>query len=228
METPEAAELAARQKEIDAALAPHGLVSRGWLSLESGEADGFRSALLVGQGGASIWPHLSAWMNARPEEVEHPVDEWTRETVDAIAARFAASAAYPFQQPYLPFQRWAQRAEGLRASPLGILMHPRYGLWHAYRAALLFQAEVSIQAPEPPIHLCDLCDGKPCLSACPAVAWTTAGLAVDACRGHLRGTSSDACMNGGCLARNACPHGAYRYPAAVQSHHQRHFLGRLS
>ena len=63
------------------------------------------------------------------------------------------------------------RAEGLKASPLGILMHPEYGLWHAYRGALLFDealaAEDLNQEPENPIHLCALCDRKPCLDACP-------------------------------------------------------------
>ena len=72
------------------------------------------------------------------------------------------------------------RAEGLKPSPLGILMHPEYGLWHAYRGALLFDVEISIQVPHEPIHLCDLCIGKPCLKSCPVDAYSDAGFAYQA------------------------------------------------
>ena len=57
----------------------------------------------------------------------------------SMASRPTVGAApiYPFGgPPYWPFQRWAQRAEAVFPSPLGILIHPEYGLWHAYRAAL--------------------------------------------------------------------------------------------
>ena len=78
------------------------------------------------------------------------------------------------------------RAEGLRPSPLGILMHPQYGLWHAYRGALLFDVDVSIEAPRAVIHLCDLCDGKPCLKSCPVGAYSQTGFAYQDCLGHVR------------------------------------------
>lgn len=210
---------------IAAALAGHGLIARGWRSLEEGEAEGRRSALLVGQAGASIWPHVLAWERARAAApAAHPVDEWTRVVLEPLAARFGAQAVFPFERPFRPFQRWAKRAEGLRPSPLGLLMHPVYGLWHAYRGALLFAAEIPIQAPDAAIHPCDACIGKPCLSACPSRAWRDGGFDVRACMDHLNGPAGGACMSGGCLARNACPHGAaYRYPAAAQAHHQAFF-----
>ena len=37
------------------------------------------------------------------------------------------------------------RAEGLKPSPIGILMHPQFGLWHAYRGALLFDVEIELR-----------------------------------------------------------------------------------
>lgn len=58
--------------------------------------------------------------------------------VGPVAEALGATAVYPFQPPWQPFQRWAMRAEDVQSSPLGILIHPDYGLWHAYRAALLF------------------------------------------------------------------------------------------
>jgi hypothetical protein len=122
----------------------------------------------------------------------------------------------PKDRPFAPFQEWAIRAEGLKPSPLGILMHSAYGLWHAYRGALLFDRELVFSAPEKPIHHCDLCDGKPCLSACPVGAYSEHGFAYEACLSHVRSSAGKTCRDTGCLARNACPHGAdYRYPPEV-------------
>src|SRR4029077_1421400 len=99
------------------------------------------------------------------------------------------------------------RADGLKASPLALLMHPEFGLWHAYRGALLFDEELPIQPPEKTIHLCDLCDGKPCLNACPAEAFSNAGFAYAGCLAHVRGPDGARCRTAGCIARNACPYG---------------------
>jgi epoxyqueuosine reductase QueG len=145
--------------------------------------------------------------------------------IRAVATEFGARAVSPSDRPYLPFQQWAMRAEGLKPSPLGILMHPEYGLWHAYRGALLFDVEVLIQAPHEVIHLCDLCPGKPCLKSCPVDAYSQAGFAYQACLGHVRGPSGEPCRIGGCLDRNACPYGtAYRYPADEQAFHMAAFM----
>jgi hypothetical protein len=51
---------------------------------------------------------------------------------------------FPFERPYLPFQRRAMRAEACYPSPLGLLIHPDYGLWHGYRGALLFAAAIEL------------------------------------------------------------------------------------
>lgn len=225
--TPQGAGPRGREAEIVAALAAHGLFARGWFSLHEGEVAGFRSALLVGQAGASIWSHVQQWLDGQPDDVAHPVDQWTSVTLSKVAAAFGARAAFPFERPYLPFQRWAARAEGLRPSPLGILMHPVYGLWHAYRGALLFETEGTMPPPAEPVHLCDRCAEKPCLSACPVGAWSQRGFDRAACMQHLHDAAGSRCMSGGCLARNACPEAAdWRYPPSVQAHHQVFFRGR--
>jgi epoxyqueuosine reductase QueG len=114
---------------------------------------------------------------------------------------------FPSDKPYLPFQQWAMRAEGLRPSPLGILIHPKYGLWHAYRGAIVFDEEILIQEPNVQIHPCDLCLGKPCLSACPVGAFLGEEYHVGACRSHLATEAGKDCNNGGCKSRLACPVG---------------------
>ena len=57
--------------------------------------------------------------------------------IEALAGELGAKAFFPSGGlPYWPFQQWARRAEPVHPSPVGILIHPRYGLWHSYRGAL--------------------------------------------------------------------------------------------
>jgi len=105
------------------------------------------------------------------------------------------------------------RAEGLKPSPLGILVHPDYGLWHGYRGAIGFLERIDHPAAERRLHPCDHCPGKPCLTTCPAGAITIDRFDVPACRTYLGGEGESTCMQAGCIARNACPVGAgHRYP----------------
>jgi hypothetical protein len=219
---------------IEAALARNGLIPRGGFNFAGSEMDSVghpaasgapaRAVLLVGQAGAAPWPHFSRWRESQPADLKNPLDTWSREVIDDVAEETGACAVYPSDKPYLPFQQWAMRAEGLKPSPLGILMHPEYGLWHAYRGALLFERELRIELPRKPIHLCDLCDGKPCLKACPVNAYSQEGFAYDNCRSHIRGNRGEACRTRGCLDRNACPFGtAYRYSAVAQAFHMAAF-----
>ncbi|SFO91829.1 Ferredoxin [Mesorhizobium sp. NFR06] len=218
-------------EEIAAALAAFGLILRGGFNFAGDEAAPARpsgalakSVLLVGQAGAAPWPHFQRWLENQPQPIADPLDTWSREMIGAVARQFDARAVSPSDRPYLPFQQWAMRAEGLKPSPLGILMHPTYGLWHAYRGALLFEDEISVPEPHEAIHLCDLCVEKPCLKSCPVDAYSGQGFAHEACLGHVRGPLGAPCRKGGCLDRNACPYGtSYRYPPEVQAFHMAAF-----
>lgn len=184
-----------------------------------------RSVLLVGHAGASPWPYFQAWLATQPPEIENPLDTWSREVIGQVAAEFGGRAVSPSDRPFLPFQQWAMRAEGLRASPLGILIHPVYGLWHAYRGALLFDDPIEIEQPGVTSHPCDECIAKPCLNSCPVEAFTASGFAFQACVGHLRSRQGRPCRDKGCVARNACPVGtAYRYPPEMQAFHISKFI----
>lgn len=218
-------------EEIATRLAASGLILRGGFNFEAGETapsgpsgTPAHSVLLIGQAGPAPWPHFLRWRAARPGELADPLDSWAREVIGAVAGEFGARAVSPSDKPYLPFQQWAMRAEGLRPSPLGILMHPRYGLWHAYRGALLFGGEIEFEPVDPPPHLCDECARKPCLKACPVEAHSQSGFAYRDCLAHVRGPDGGECCDHGCLDRNACPYGtAYRYPADEQAFHMAAF-----
>ena len=220
--------------DLDAALAAHGLSPRGGFSFGAGEiapagpsGAPAKSVLLIGHMGGAMWPHFAAWRKRQTADLADPLDTWSKQVIGGIAAQIGAWAVFPSDPPYMPFQQWAMRAEGLRPSPLGILMHPDAGLWHAYRAALLFDVDILSKAPLQKLsHVCDTCLAKPCLSACPVEAFTDAGFDVATCRSHVRSEAGQRCREAGCMARNACQVGAdHRYPMEQQAFHQRAFLG---
>ena len=198
--------------ELTNLLAAAGLSHRGGFrptaedglpALDSGAAA--TTAILIGDVGGQMWPVFSKSAEAR-DGTSHPLDRWTRRIVDSIAKAVGASPIYPFGgPPYWPFQRWAERAEAVFPSPLGILIHPEYGLWHAYRAALLFAESMELPPRSKARSPCESCTDKPCLSACPVHAFTNPGFDDRACTGHITAAAGRPCMDGGCLARNACP-----------------------
>lgn len=217
---------------LSAALGAYGMIARGGFSFGPTETappgpDGkpARSVVLVGQAGDGPWPHFVRWRAHQPADLADPLDSFARKVIGEVAEAFSARAVSPSDRPFLPFQAWAMRAEGLKPSPLGILMHPRFGLWHAYRGALLFDRECALPVPREVIHLCDLCAGKPCLKACPAGAHSGGGFDHRSCLSHAQGVHGAPCREGGCLDRNACPYGTqYRYRPEAQAFHMAAFL----
>jgi hypothetical protein len=206
-----------RLRQVSDGLAPHGIHLRGVVNFELGEGpllaggDPALSVVLLGNVGGSIWPSFEAWL--KTYEGPHPLDEWSKATVRPVAEQVGAEAFFPSDPPWQPFQQWATKAEGLRTSPLGMLIYPTYGLWHGYRAALAFggRLDASAQVSSRP---CAACVSRPCLSFCPAGAVRAEGFVPGKCRAHLESSMGEAsCIATGCHSRNACPVGAgYRYP----------------
>jgi hypothetical protein len=180
--------------------------------------------VLVGNIGSSLWPVFAQSAEAKDGAL-HPLNRWTRRVLDPIAAEVEAAPLFPFGgPPYLPFQRWAMRSEPVAPSPLGILIHPDYGLWHAYRGALAFAERLTLPPRTKRPRPCDTCADRPCLSACPVGAFTIRGYNVPACVAHIDGPGGGECMDGGCLARRACPVGAeLAYGSAQAAFHMRAF-----
>lgn len=218
--------------DLAAALAPLGMRLRGGFAPtaaddavpEVGPGRPARTLLLVGNAGPAMYARFFAADESTAPA--HPLDTWTRRVIEPIAARFGSAALFPFGgPPWHPFQRWAKRAEGLMASPLGVLIHPEFGPWHAYRAALLFDRAIPLPAMNPAPHPCDECVAKPCLSTCPVGAITPAGYGVEACARHTVGSEGAECRFGGCLARRTCPVGRdYLYPPRAMAFHMAAFL----
>lgn len=213
-------------EQIRAALSPHGIFLRGVVHFHGDGPEltaGGRAAsvVLLGNVGGSIWPAFSTWQAGPGQGVTNPLDTWSVEMIRPVAQSLAGQAWFPSEKPWQPFQQWAMRAEGLKASPLGVLIHPQYGLWHGYRGAIGFAELVGTASVPFDRHPCDDCAEKPCLATCPADAIHPALFDVRACRSHIHAPEGQAgCMAGGCIARNACPVGAeHRYPAGQLQFH---------
>ena len=208
-----------------------GLHLRGVLKLSMEEAEKLQvdtvygiSIALVGNIGSSYWPVFSQsgeFQDGQPD----PLDRWSRRIAEQVAETFSARAIFPFEgPPYYPFQQWAQRAEALSQSPLGLMIHPQYGLWHSYRFGLL----ISRVTDRPPTSInspCVSCELQPCLNTCPVSAFSSEGYDVNSCDSYLKKNADARCHQAGCLARLACPIGeAYRYDSAQHTFHLKAFL----
>ncbi|MBW8301499.1 MAG: hypothetical protein K0M60_18025 [Hydrogenophaga sp.] len=213
------------RRTVEAALAPHGLYPRGVATFPQGEGgplldDGqaARAVLLIGNVGGSMWQAFGDWRAGQSDRGgRDPLDRWSKAVIGDLAAKTGATAYFPSDPPYQPFQRWAMSAEGLGASPLGILIHPEFGPWHGYRGALGFAEDISEPEKAPvsaPLHPCDVCADRPCLAACPVGAITADRFDLAVCRKFLASEPGrESCMGKGCLARAACPVGEnFRYP----------------
>ena len=202
----------AKAETVFGAIRRTGLVPRGAFLLEererAGELADIRAIVLAGMAGREGWSAFAASPEAS-DGLADPLDRWSRRVIEALAGELGAIALFPFGgPPFLPFQQWARRAEPVHPSPIGILIHPRYGLWHSYRGALGFSEALAIAAPAAVRAPCESCIGRWCLSACPVGAFSSAGYDVAACAGHLRSAAGADCMGFGCRARRACPVGA--------------------
>jgi ferredoxin len=205
-------------------VAAAGLALRGAFHPEPEDGIACGTLVLLGFAGGVGWPGFAAAPEAR-DGLANPLDRWSRRVIGALAASLGGEALFPFGgPPWLPFQRWARRAEPVHPSPLGILIHPDWGLWHAYRGAVALAERMALPPPDRRPSPCESCAARPCLAACPVGAFTARGYDVAACRAHVAGASGVACMEAGCAARRACPGGAaYRYGPAQAAFHMRAF-----
>ena len=186
----------------------------GWFSTR--DMGDTRFVILIGNAGPDMFRRFV-------REGRGSLDDWTRAVIEPLAADLDARALFPFDVPHQPFLSWARRGGAGHVSPLGLNIHPTYGLWHAYRAALLFPVEFDLPRVSAGAHPCETCVAKPCLSACPVSAFDGKNYDVDACGVHVNAGANE-CMDGGCLARRACPIGIqYQYAKPQAQFHMQAF-----
>jgi hypothetical protein len=174
-------------------------------AVRSGQLTGYLA--LIGNAGPGMF---EAFARARNPEHDQ-LDDWCMDVLGGLAAANSARAVYPWDRPYLPFQKWASKADAGRPSPLGMNIHPEYGLWYGLRAAFLLAEDPGLRQKHMHLdHPCDTCKYKPCLQACPVNAFTKDPrnpYAVTECVKYLRSNDGKTCLEQGCRARMACPVG---------------------
>ena len=143
-----------------AAVSRTGLVPRGALPLEEKERRGaladVGTIVLAGMAGRDGWGAFAASAEAL-DGLDHPLDRWSRRLIEGLARDLGALALFPFGgPPFWPFQQWARRAEPVHPSPIGLLIHPVYGLWHSYRGALAFHEALDVPEPAAAPSPCEL------------------------------------------------------------------------
>lgn len=182
------------------------------------------TCVVLGFTGSLQWPGFAA----SPEALDgkpHPLDRWSRRLIHGLAQELGAIDVYPSGRPHLPFQQLASHAESVHPSPIGLLVHAQWGLWHAHRGALLFAERIDLPPGEPAESPCSTCAGQPCRTTCPVNAFGEAGFALEACIAHVTSAAGIDCRDRGCRARRACPVGAgYRYVPEQMRFHMEAFI----
>ena len=177
---------------------------------------------MVGNVGPEFWSRVQA---APEGKGAHPLNRWSERVLTGLAE----AVLFPFGgPPHHPFQRWALRANPtLAVSPLGILIDPEFGLWHALRGALLYRERLEIETVAARPSPCESCAARPCLKTCPVGAFKQGSYDVGSCRSYLATLSGQPCMIQGCQARLACPVGReHAYRDELAQHLMRAFARR--
>lgn len=180
-----------------------------------------RSILLVASGGPQLWREFKKFSRGHinlPEREKHPLDAWTRRRIEKAAKAFDAAEVpyalfYPFvtEPIWFPFGRLGELAGLGVTSPLGILVHPRYGPWFSFRGGVLLPLDLPEEETKLQGQPCSQCP-RDCLEACVGNASDPEKDRIDFKRCIDFRTKEIPCRST-CHARLACPVGQeYRYP----------------
>ncbi len=183
-----------------------------------------RGGILLGDGGPEFFASAADFLT---DGIADPLDRFTEHVVTGTAVACLEPAGiryqllFPFRRlddgrSFVPFQRLGEAAGLPAPGPLGLQIHPSFGPWWGYRAAIV--VDETVDAPAALASPCLDCAG-PCVAACPGSAVHQDGFNAIACFSHR---SIDEGCQTACRARSACPVGAaQRYPDGQLAYHMR-------
>jgi epoxyqueuosine reductase len=234
--------VASTLERIRAACAPHGLnlvaaipASRyDAVATPAYRAGGIdrdaRSIVVIANGGGVFWSAFQRHAARNPGwfERENPLDDFTREVVEREVAPAVCDAGvrctlvYPFMDGgrTLNFIELGKIAGIAGPSILGVAVHPVYGPWIAFRAALLIDELIDAPGEAAGFDPCPSCVPRSCMAACPvgAVSYPQ-GWDIPACLTHRVEVEPDCAPR--CHARAGCVLGPeHRYPDDELAYHQ--------
>ncbi len=189
-----------------------------------------RSIVVVGNGGGAFWAAFKRHLQENPGwgAREHPLDDFTRMVVEReisgalITPGMRPAIVYPFMcgGPALDFIALGRVAGLCGPGVAGVGLHPGYGPWIAFRAALLAGELIDEPGEALDFDPCPACSTRACVSACPAGAVSfPAGWNVPACAVYRVEAEPDCAPR--CHSRCACVLGPeHRYPNDELAYHQ--------
>jgi hypothetical protein len=229
-------------EHIRAACAPHGLnlvaaipVSRydavAAPGYRAGEIDrDARTIVVIANGGGAFWAAYQqhAARNRGWLERDNPLDDFTRDVIEGEVAPVVrdsgrlCTVVYPFMSGgrTLNFIELGKVAGLAGPSILGVAVHPVYGPWIAFRAALLVDELIDAPGEAASFDPCPTCIPRSCIAACPdsAVEYPK-GWNIPACLTHRVEVEPDCAPR--CHSRAACVLGPeHRYPDDELAYHQ--------
>jgi hypothetical protein len=189
-----------------------------------------RSLILIGNGGGSFWKAFQHYIGDNPGWMarDNPLDDFTRVVVERdlsaplTYARIDHAIIYPFMNngPTLNFMA-AGKAVGLSGpSILGVMVHPVYGPWIAFRAVIVMNEVIDAPSEALGFDPCPSCTVRSCIPACPANAVSfPQGWDIPRCLTHRVEVEPDCTPR--CHARAGCVLGPeHRYPDDELAYHQ--------
>lgn len=180
------------------------------------DAARFRQLILIGHGGRTLWERVKA----AGLQSEHPIDEFTRATVERWLTEQLPGVAheliYPGDGP-VGLQALGRLAGWHHDSPFRVGVNTAWGSWFAYRAVVLADSDLPLTSPMVGESPCVSCSDKPCVAACPANALADSDFSLQKCIAYRRQPDSRCRIT--CVARTSCPvRPEHRYDDAQIAH----------
>src|SRR5271156_1789951 len=168
-----------------------------------------RSIVVIGNGGGAFWTALKSHA---ARDLAAPIR----------AAGARCTTVYPFMSGgrTLSFIELGKVAGIAGPSILGVTVHPVYGPWIAFRAALLLEEQLDSPGDALGFDPCPRCIPRTCIPACPVGAVSIeSGWDIPKCLTHRVEVEPDCTPR--CHARAGCVVGPeHRYPDDELAYHQ--------
>jgi len=131
----------------------------------------FRSLIVIGNSGPSMWQKIPAAYFER----DHPVDDFATKTVQTALEKSADPGSWQVLFPGTdercpPLQALGRAVGWHRDSPLGTGINAEYGLWFAYRSVVGVTIDLEGSDVASVASPCLSCESRACVSQCPASA----------------------------------------------------------
>jgi|TARA_Y100000310_G_C20673939_1_gene811786 ferredoxin-like protein FixX len=188
------------------------------------DLDAYSQLLLYGHAGRRFWERLTE----SEKDSSNRFDEKSVRLISAGLERFAKGSPYKILYPGIarvPLQDLGRLSGWHHDSPLGLGIHPTFGLWFAYRGVVLSETTFNPTIPLRDASPCLSCDDDPCISACPAKVLSHDGFDVNKCVSYRLEQASNCASK--CIARIACPVTEHRYAEEQMTYHYSHSLATI-